>query len=228
MSGNAPETTRTPLFSSPKTVLKYAAILVACALPFISRGERAFDELVREGQLYLDPGTMAPFTGVAVATYAEESSRIAQHLGISGDHYEGPFERLIEDRRLSSKETYVDGVRHGPYEWYFESGAVFEEGTYVDGRLDGPYRAFWETRDLYEEGTYRRGQFDGPRRWYMDGRLVEMVTYRNGVIEGIYERYSLEGDLAMKGMLFDGDPCGRWIEGTQVIDYVACGARITE
>ena len=105
------------------------------------------------------------------------------------------FSSAFEDRRLSSKETYVDGVRHGPYEWYFESGSLFEEGTYTEGVLDGPYRAFWETGDLYEEGTYRSGQFDGPRRWFMNGRLVEMVTYRNGVIEGIYERYTPWGDL---------------------------------
>ncbi len=228
MSANAPESARTSLFTSPKTVLKYAALLIACALPFLSSGERAFDELVRDGQLYLDPGSLTPFTGVAVATYAGESSRIAQHLGISGDHYEGPFERLTEDRRLSSKESYEDGIRHGPYEWYFESGEVFEEGTYVDGWLEGPYRAYWETGDLYEEGTYRRGQFDGPRRWFMDGRLVEIVTYRNGIIEGIYERYSPDGELSMKGMLFDGDPCGRWIEGAQVINYATCGARVTE
>jgi len=228
MSANAPESARTSLFTSPKTVLKYAALLIACALPFLSSGERAFDELVRDGQLYLDPGSLTPFTGVAVATYAGESSRIAQHLGISVDHYEGPFERLTEDRRLSSKESYEDGIRHGPYEWYFESGEVFEEGTYVDGWLEGPYRAFWETGDLYEEGTYRRGQFDGPRRWFMDGRLVEIVTYRNGIIEGIYERYSPDGELSMKGMLFDGDPCGRWIEGAQVINYATCGARVTE
>jgi len=228
MSEHAPETTRTPLFSSPKTVLKYAAVLIACALPFISTGERAFDELVRDGQLYLDPGTMEPFSGVAVVTYAGESSRIAQHLGLREDRYDGPFDRLTEDRRLSSKETYIDGVRHGPYEWYFESGAVFEEGTYTEGLLDGPYRAFWETGDLYEEGTYRGGQFEGPRRWFMNGRLVEMVTYRSGVIEGLYERYTPEGDLELKGMLFDGDPCGRWIEDTHVINYPVCGVRITE
>ena len=111
MSAFAPEKIRTPLFSSPKTLLKFAALLIACSLPFIPSGERDLDELVREDQLYLDPGTMTPFTGVAVATYAGESSRIAQHLGISGARYDGPFDRLIEDRRLSSTETYVDGVR---------------------------------------------------------------------------------------------------------------------
>ena len=228
MSGTAPETTRSPLFSSPKTALKYGLLLVACALPFVLNGDQRFDELVRDGQLYLDPGTMAPFTGVAVATYADESSRIDQHLGVASDMRDGSFDDLIGQRRPSSRETYVDGVRHGPYERYFESGAVFEKGTYVDGQLDGPYRAFWETGDLYEEGTYRRGQFDGPRRWFMGGRLVETVTYRSGIIEGIYERYTASGELDMKGILYDGDPCGRWIEGTQVIEYIACGARITE
>lgn len=227
MSGHTPQSTRTPLFSSPKTVLKYGALLIVCALPFLSPAERSFDELVRDGGLYLEPGTMAPFTGVAVATYADESSRIAQRLGISGDAYDGPFERLAEGHRLSSKESYVDGLRHGPYEWYFESGAIFEEGTYAEGLLDGPYRAYWETGDLYEEGTYRQGQFDGPRRWFMDGRLVEMVTYANGAIQGLYERYTPEGVLELKGMLKAGEPCGRWIDGTTVVDHPVCG-RLTE
>lgn len=209
-------------------MLKFGAILVAVALPFVSSGEREVDELVREGQVYLDPGTMEPFTGVAVATYAEGSSRIAQRLGIHGDQYDGPFERIVDGRRLSSKESYVDGVRHGPYVWYFESGVVFEEGTYENGRLSGPYRAYWETGGLYEEGSYQGGQFDGPRRWFMDGRLVEMVTYDGGVIEGLYERYTAEGDLEMKGMLRAGDPCGRWIEDDRTIDYPACEAYVTE
>lgn len=228
MSGFDPEKSRTPLFSSPKTVLKFAVLLIACSIPFIPSGERDLDELVREDQLYLDPGTLAPFSGIAVSTYADESSRIAQHLGISEDRYGGPFDRLIQDRRISSKETYVAGVRHGPYQWYFESGSLFEEGTYTEGVLEGPYRAFWESGDLYEEGTYRGGQFDGPRRWFMYDRLVEMVTYRNGVIEGIYERYTPEGDVDMKGVLYDGAPCGRWMEGGQVINYSACGTRATE
>jgi len=228
MSGFAPQKTRTPLFSSPKTLLKLAALLIACSIPFIPSGERTFDELVRDDQLYLDPGTMAPFTGVAVATYADESSRIAQHLGISGDRYDGLFDRLTADRRPSSTESYVNGVRQGPYQWYFESGSLFEEGTYADGVLEGPYRAFWESGDLYEEGTYREGQFDGSRRWFMHNRLVELVTYRNGAIEGIYERYTPDGDVDMKGVLYDGDPCGRWIEAGQVINYSACGAHVTE
>ena len=228
MSGTAPETTRSPLLSSPKTALKFGLLLVASALPFLPNGDQTFDELVRDGQLYLDPGTMAPFTGVAVATYAGESSRIGQHFGVAGILRDGLLEDLMGQRRPSPKETYVDGVRHGPYERYFESGAIFETGTYVDGHLDGPYRAFWEAGDLYEEGTYRRGHFDGPRRWFMGGRLVETVTYRNGIIEGIYKRYTASGELDMKGILCDGYPCGRWIEGTQVIEYIACGARVTE
>lgn len=198
--------------SSPKTALKFGLLLVASALPFLPNGDQTFDELVRDGQLYLDPDTMAPFTGV----------------GVAGNLRDGPFEDLMGQRRPSSKETYVDGVRHGPYERYFESGAIFETGTYVDVHLDGPYRAFWEAGDLYEGGTYRRGHFDGPRRWFMGGHLVETVTYRNGIIEGIYERYTASGELDMKGILYDGYPCGRWIEGTQVIEYIACGARVTE
>lgn len=171
---------------------------------------------------------MAPFTGVAVATYAEESTRIGQHLGVASDMRDGSFDDLIGQRRPSSRETYVDGIPHGPYERYFESGAVCEKGTYVDGHPDSRHRAFWEALELYEEGNYRRGQFGGPRWLFMGGRLAGTVTYRGGIIEGIYERCTASGELDMKGILYDGDPCGRWIKGTQVIEDIACGVRITE
>ena len=217
------------LLTSPRDVLKYSLVLVLVALPFVVRSdELPADELLRQGDLYLDPGTQQPFSGVAVATFEGESSVIAQRLGLRSNAYDGPFEGLFEDRRLSSKELYENGVRHGSYEWYFESGALFERGTYEQGVLEGPYRAYWDSGELYEEGTYRRGQFDGPRRWYMDDRLVEMVTYRHGMIEGLYERYKEDGSLDLKGMLYAGDPCGTWIEGEHTISYPTCGVRVTE
>lgn len=217
------------LLGSPRETLKLSAILFVLALPFFfSSGERSIEELLRDGSLYLDPGTHEPFTGVAVATFRDESSAIAQQLGISGGAYDGPFDSLFDNARISSKETYESGVRHGPYEWYFENGQLFEEGTYEHGRLEGPYRAYWETGGLYEEGTYRRGEFEGPRRWYSEDRLVELVTYRKGVIEGLYERYAEDGSLDLKGMLYDGDPCGTWIEQDHTITYPACGVRVTE
>jgi hypothetical protein len=204
--------------------LSIAVGLAACS----PSTERPVEQLLRQGDVFLDPETLEPFTGLAFATFDGRSGGIAHRLSLNGGIYHGPFEAIFADRRLSSKEVYEDGVKHGPYEWYFENGQIFEEGTYVQGRLDGPYRAYWESGELYEEGTYRGGRFDGPRRWYLEGRLVELVTYSRGVIDGLYERYRPDGSLQLKGMLDDGLPCGMWIEDDRPIAYPDCGTRVTE
>lgn len=222
-----------PPIRRPRTArgqaLPFAALaLTAAVFACTPSTERPVEELVRQGDVFLDPTTMEPFSGLAFATFDGRSGGIAHRLSLTGGIYQGPFEAILADRRLSSKEIYENGLKHGPYEWYFESGALFEKGTYVEGRLDGPYRAYWETGELYEEGMYDRGQFDGPRRWYRSGRLVELVTYRRGVIDGLYERYRGNGALDLKGMLDEGRPCGLWIEDDRPIRYPACGTRVTE
>jgi antitoxin component YwqK of YwqJK toxin-antitoxin module len=60
------------------------------------------------------------------------------------------------------------------------------------------------------------------------GRLIEVVTYRRGVIDGLYERYTEDGTLDLKGMLERGEPCGMWIEADRAIPYPSCGTRITD
>ena len=213
--------------SGVRTLLVLSALAVSAAA-CERTSERPVDELVRQGNVFLDPETMEPYSGLAIATFDGQPGVVAKRLTLREGTYDGPYEAFFENRRLSSKEIYRDGVRHGRYEWYFENGQLFEEGTYVEGTLEGPYRAYWENGDLYEEGTYRSGRFDGPRRWYMDGRLVELVTYRNGVIDGLYERYLDDGTLDLKGMLSQGTPCGMWIEADQVIPYPACSTSIVD
>lgn len=212
-----------PRRGAPLLAIFGMAALVGCGSEGVP-----FEELVRDGNRYLSPETHEPYTGIAFATFEGHAGLMIPRSRLLDDAYDGPFESLFADQKLSAKEVYADGVLHGPYEWYFESGALFEQGTYKNGKLEGPYRAYWENGDLYEEGSYRAGMYDGPRRWFVDGRLVEMVTYRRGEIEGLYERYLDDGTLDLKGMLFEGKPCGMWIEGPTELVYPACGVRITE
>ena len=62
----------------------------------------------------------------------------------------------------------------------------------------------------------------------MSGRLIELVTYRLGEMEGLYERYHEDGALDLKGILFAGNPCGTWIEGEHAITYRTFGIHTTE
>jgi len=189
--------------------------------------ERPAGTLVIRGGIYLNPETLEPYSGLAMAAFEHEPES-GPRLVLRPGTDEGRFTSPSGGRRLSSVEAYENGVKHGPYAWYFPTGQLFEEGTYVDGRLHGPYRAYWEDGELYEEGTYRRGHFDGPRRWYVQGRLIELVTYRRGVVEGLYERYPERGVLDLKGMLQAGEPCGTWIQDRRAISYPACESRAAD
>ena len=131
------------------------ATLAAC-----STEGRPFEELVRDGDRYLSPETLEPYTGTAFATFEGQAGVLVPRSRLFDDAYDGPFETVFADQKLSAKEVYADGVLHGPYEWYFESGALFEQGMYKNGKLEGPYRAYWENGDLYEEGSYRAGLYD--------------------------------------------------------------------
>ena len=166
---------------------------LACSGP----SARQMDELVREGDVFLDPATLQP--------------------------YSGPVFSILDDAQLvSSREAYQDGRKHGPYEWYSDSGRLFEKGSYLMGTLDGPYEAYWESGGIHETGTYHAGEFNGPRTWYRNGELIELVTYVDGVIHGPYERYGLDGTLDLHGDFRAGVPCGTWLEGNATITYASC------
>ena len=208
-------------FSARTRLLAVLPVLaaLACAHP----NPRPMDELVRQGDVFLDPETLEPYSGTAFSTFDEQPLVIEERLTLRAGTYDGPYEAYFANRKLSSKEVYQNGRKHGPYAWYSDSGRLFEEGTYHQGVLDGPYEAYWESGELYERGTYLAGDFDGPRAWYLRGELIERVTYVNGVIDGPYERFHVDGTIDLLGVLRDGAPCGMWLEGMTTITYPPCG-----
>jgi hypothetical protein len=184
---------------------------------------RPAEELVRQGDLYLHPATLQPYSGPVFTTFANAPLLVEKRGSLREGHYDGPFEWYFGNRQLSLRENYRHGMKDGPYEWYFESGELYERGTYVNGRLEGPYEAYYESGQLYERGVYRAGAFHGPRQWFLADRLIELVTYVDGRIEGPYERYTSEGELDLRGWLEDGQPCGTWLEGEATVKYPRCG-----
>ena len=213
-------------FVSPGTAaIRFLALTpLLAALACSEPDPRLMAELVRQGDVFLDPQTREPYSGPVFATFDDQPRLIAQRSSLRDGTYDGPYEAYFKNRQLSSKEIYQHGIKNGPYEWYFENGHLFEKGTYHMGHLDGPYEAYWDNGELYERGTYRHGEFDGPREWYLDGELIERVTYVDGMIEGPYERYELDRSLDLRGNLSAGFPCGTWREGPTTITYPACGS----
>jgi len=180
-------------------------------------------QLVRQGDAYVHPVTLLPYSGPVFASYDTSPRQIERRASLVDGHYEGSFELYFPNRKLSVREVYRGGQKDGPYEWYFEDGRLYERGTYENGLREGPYEAFFEDGRLQEKGSYRYGEFHGSREWYLAGQLIELVTYVHGQIDGPYERYSPDGTLVLSGTLRYGNPCGAWLEHGERVLHPTCG-----
>jgi antitoxin component YwqK of YwqJK toxin-antitoxin module len=180
-------------------------------------------QLVRQGDAYVHPKTMQPYSGAVFASYGESPRRIERRASLVDGHYDGPFELYFPNRKLSVREVYRGGQKDGPYEWYFEDGRLYERGTYENGLREGPYEAFFDDERLRETGSYRYGEFHGAREWYRGEQLIERVTYVHGQIDGPYERHAPDGTLLLSGTLRYGNPCGVWVEHGQRVVHPSCG-----
>lgn len=180
-------------------------------------------ELVRQGDAYLHPVTLQPYSGLVFASFGGHPRQIERRARLRKGQYDGPFELFFENHRLSVREVYREGQKDGPYEWYLEDGQLYERGTYENGLREGPYEAYFDDGNIFEKGTYHYGDFQGPREWYMHGQLIERVTYVDGQIDGPYERHAPDGTLELEGTLLYGSPCGVWLEGGERVVYPSCG-----
>ncbi len=98
----------------------------------------------------------------------------------------------IEERddqgKLVAHYDVRDDVKHGKYIGYHTDGSVFEECTYVHGEVHG-------IRSLYYEGNKK---------------LQTAETYDNGVMDGLFEEYHINGKVALTGLYVDDAMEGVW------------------
>lgn len=107
---------------------------------------------------------------------------------------------------------YKDGELHGRFYAVNDEGEVVTEGEYRDGQKIGT----WDEFDGYNRivQTYNdKGQLHGEYKKYSaDGVLTQMLTYQNGVKQGLAETYTAQGELTSKGEYLDDQRHGEWEE----------------
>ena len=94
-------------------------LVVGCGEPV----PRDLNELMIQGETYLDPETFELYSGPVFLPSGRS-----------------PFVSEIQQRF-----TLRDGVRHGPYEEYFDNRELYEKGTYKEGEKCGEWLEDGET-----------------------------------------------------------------------------------
>lgn len=141
---------------------------VAGATPAAAQEAMDLDRLIERGGVYLEPGTLEPFSGPVARMWTADVVR--ERGTLAEGRWTGVREWFHQNGRLSGRETWQDGVLHGPAEMYFKSGVLSVRENYADGELNGPYESYWTRGAPAERGTWRSGTPCG--EWTSFGRSV--------------------------------------------------------
>jgi antitoxin component YwqK of YwqJK toxin-antitoxin module len=125
---------------------------------------------------------------------------------------------------LGYEGFYIDDERDGIYKWWNKEGILIEEGTNNHGNICGYWRTWYDNGTLHIETKHcDDGKICGPyKSWNENGILVSCITYDDNGIEklrekwfdneqlwkrvnkkdrlynGLYERYTFDGELVEK------------------------------
>jgi antitoxin component YwqK of YwqJK toxin-antitoxin module len=154
-----------------KKTLLFALALTAvgCADPI----PRNLDELVQQGDVYLDRETMSPYSGPIFEFFPDDTTRIQTTGTVKDGQLHGQTREYFENGQLKREGTFVDGVGEGPYASYHEDGELEKKATYVAGEYHGPYESYLNGQFL-EKGTYNMGE--------KCGEWIEWIEYNRGTV----------------------------------------------
>jgi antitoxin component YwqK of YwqJK toxin-antitoxin module len=125
-------------------------------------------DLMRRGNVYLDPDTREVYTGPVFARF--EEGVISETGVLENGKKDGSYEYFYLSGRVRMMETYSAGILEGPTETYFKNEQLADKGSYREGEWDGPYEAYWVRGWLAERGDWTLGERCGD--WISFGQTI--------------------------------------------------------
>ena len=127
---------------------------LSLTLPVSVMGQERVDlsTLVKQGDQYLVPGSLDPYTG--------------------------PFVQYRSPTVISIWGQFRNGYLHGPFERYYENGQLSQKGSFSNGKMDGPWEEYYENGQLDWKGSFFNGEPCG--EFIDDGETVTYPPCPNG------------------------------------------------
>lgn len=126
------------------------------------------------------------------------------------------FKRFDLEDKLIETGTYKDEdltIPHGTFIYYMDVGYF----NSVRGM------AFQNTVDRFKAtvSNYIDGKLQGQRvSFYPDGKIMELETFKNDQLDGIYKSFNRKGELYSQGSYINGKKEGEWISNYGKKTYV--------
>ena len=119
---------------------------------------------------------------------------------------------LTKKRKVVSEGTMKDKNRIGEWVYYHEkSKNVMTREHYVEGKLNGIKTTYYLNQKITEELTYKNGIKEGLNNYYSpDEVLLKKLIYKNDQLEGAAFYYDSNGDIIIEGNYKNGRKDGLW------------------
>ncbi len=156
----------------------------------------------------------------SVAYYYHENGSLMSHGIFRGANKDSIWVNFGPSERVSSAETYSNGVLNGKKVVYFvpedpndKSQIPSIVSNYKDGVLDGEYKEFHVNTAPKAKGQYVNGKRHGIWYYYhLNGRQSHLYRYKNGVKHGWCSSYDENGKEIYKAYFY----YGRHLEGKEL------------
>lgn len=163
------------------------------------------------------------------SVYDEKGTLVAKITYQSG-HLEGPSEYFYSDGSLKEKAHFKRGNIDGKREIFQKKGIVYQEELYFNGFQDGKTLGFFPNQkraytEIYDKGKLTSGHYfsqdgkliskivngKGEKAFYHEDYLEKIVTYQQGLPDGLVKIYSEEKELKQTFLQKDGKKTGEEI-----------------
>ncbi len=108
--------------------------------------------------------------------------------------------------------TDMEGLRQGLWKEYYETGELKSEGKYKNSKRVGEWKFYFPDKTMEVVGSYSaKGKYEGEWKWYYPNHeLMRVAHYEDGILEGDFVEYDMEGNIQTQGQYEEGSEEGYW------------------
>jgi antitoxin component YwqK of YwqJK toxin-antitoxin module len=129
-------------------------------------------------------------TGELFVIYTYKMGYLTKQITINRNNNaglkQGPWKQFYDDSdQIKWEGNYKTGLKHGTFREYSPAGKVTKQEEYIDGKI----------ADFATEVNGKRVKMEVRREYYPNAQDKTVGTYKNGVRDGIFREYAIDGTL---------------------------------
>lgn len=149
-----------------------------------------------------------PKTNVKIV-YFPNTEKIQQSITYLDSVKHGEAKEFFANGKLRSRRFYVRDTLSDTTFLYHENGNLRSLQMYRNKKAHGGWKEFNKDGKLYSEIYFKDGLFDSTSTvyTYRTGRILERITFKRGIKDGLEEFYYPDGKPKSKILYNSGEPC---------------------